>query len=253
MSAYYPVLLRLEGKRCVVVGGGWGTAERVRALLDAGALVTLISPAAEPETEQLARQGRIQWHAREYRPGDLEAAFLAIACPPDRAGNAGIWAEAEARGIPMNAVDDAPHCSFIFPAIHRQGDLVIAVSSGGKSPALASRIRDRIAREVGPGYGRFLAMLGQLRAEVIERFPGFERRREIWYRLVDSRALELIEAGGPEAALAELRGVLESAAVRESGDRSQETGVADSRPCVLDPEPAPRSNGSPRANPESHS
>lgn len=209
MSVYYPVLLRLEGKRCVVIGGAQGTAERVRALLDSGAEVTLICPAADPEIERLARVGRIQWHAREYRQGDLEAAFLVIACPPDRASNAGIWAEAEARGIPMNAVDDAPHCSFIFPAIHRQGDLVIAVSSGGKSPALASRVRDRIAREFGPSYKQFLEMLGQLRPEMAERFPGFERRREIWYRLVDSPALELLEAGESEAALAELRRVLE--------------------------------------------
>ena len=141
----------------------------------------------------------------------FRAAFLAIACPPDRARNAEIWAEAGARGIPVNAVDDPPHCSFIFPAIHRQGDLVIAVSSGGKSPALASRVRDRIALEFGPAYARFLDLLGQLRPEVTERFPGFERRREIWYRLVDSRAIDYLNAGEPEAALAELRSVLEKA------------------------------------------
>ncbi len=211
MSVYYPVLLKLEGKRCVVVGGGWGTAERVRSLLDAGAEVTLISPTAAQEVEHLEREGRIQWHAREYQPGDLEGAFLAIACPPDRTRNAEMWAEAEARGIPINAVDDAPHCSFIFPAIHRQGDVTIAVSSGGKSPALASRVRDRIAREIGPGYARFLELLGQLRPEVTERFPGFERRREIWYSLVDSRAIDLLDAGDPEAALAELRSVIEKA------------------------------------------
>jgi siroheme synthase-like protein len=208
MSVYYPVLLKLEGKCCVVVGGGFGTTERVRSLLDAGAEVTLISPTAAPEIEQLANGGRIHWHAREYRTGDLEEAFLAIACPPDRVRNAEIWADAEARGIPVNAVDDPPHCSFIFPAIHRQGDLVIAVSSGGKSPALASRIRDRIARDVGPTYGQFLEMLGRLRPEVTERFPDFDRRREIWYSLVDSRAIVLLEAGEPEAALAELRAVL---------------------------------------------
>lgn len=211
MSVYYPVLLKLEGKRCVVIGGGWGTAERVRSLVDAGACVTLISPTAEQPVEQLAQEGRIQWHAREYQRGDLEGAFVAIACPPDRARNAEIWAEAEFRGIPLNAVDDAPHCSFIFPAIHRQGDLVIAVSSSGKSPALASRIRDRIAREVGPAYGRLLDLLGRLRPEVVERFPGFERRRKIWYSLVNSRAIDLLEAGEAEAALAELRNVVEKA------------------------------------------
>jgi len=205
MSAYYPVLLRLDGRRCVVIGGGFGTAERVSALLEAGAKVTLVAPTVSPELEQ-----SIQWHAREYQSGDLEGAFLAISCPPNRAGNAAVWAEAEARGIPMNAVDDAPHCSFIFPAIHRQGDLVIAVSSGGKSPALASRIRDRIAREFGPAYAKLLDLLGQLRAEVTGRFPGFDQRREIWYRLVDSKAIDLIEAGQPEAAQAELRSVLEA-------------------------------------------
>jgi siroheme synthase-like protein len=183
----------------------------VCGLLDAGAEVTLISSAADPEIERLARSGRVRWHAREYRPGDLEAAFLAIACPLDRARNAEIWAEAEARGIPLNAVDDAPHCSFILPAIHRQGDLVIAVSSSGKSPALASRIRDRIARELGPAYARFLDLLGRLRPEVAERFPALERRRQIWYRLVDSRALDLLDAGQPEAALAELRSIVEKA------------------------------------------
>ena len=211
MSVYYPVSLKLEGRRSVVIGDGWGTAERVRSLIEAGARVTLISPTAAPEVAQLAQEGRIEWQAREYRRGDLEAAFLVIACPLDRGRNAEIWAEAEARGILMNAVDDQPHSSFVLPAIHRQGDLAITVSSGGKSPALASRIRDRIAREVGPAYGRFLDLLGQLRPEVIERFPGFERRRGIWYSLVDSRALDLLDAGGAEAALAELRSVLEKA------------------------------------------
>jgi len=166
---------------------------------------------AEDDPSSLASPAADLLGAREYRPGDFEAAFPAIACPPDRARNAEIWAEAGARGIPVIAVDDPPHCSFIFPAIHRQGDLVIAVSSGGKSPALASRVRDRIALEFGPAYARFLDLLGQLRPEVTERFPGFERRREIWYRLVDSRAIDYLNAGEPEAALAELRSVLEKA------------------------------------------
>jgi siroheme synthase-like protein len=214
MNAYYPVLLKLEGKPCVVIGGGWGTAERVRGLLDAGARVTLISP----EPPGIEDRG-MEWRAREFAPGDLEGAFLVVACPRDRTRNAAIWAEAEARGIPVNAIDDAPHCSFIFPAVHRRGDLVVAVSSSGKSPALASRIRDRIARELGPEYGALLDLLGQLRAEVTERFPGFERRRRIWYRLVDSEAIVHLKARQPDAAAAELRDVLEQASPNLCGVR----------------------------------
>ncbi|MGO9097140.1 MAG: bifunctional precorrin-2 dehydrogenase/sirohydrochlorin ferrochelatase [Bryobacteraceae bacterium] len=211
MSAYYPVLLSLEGRRCVVVGGGRETLERVRALLDAGAQVALISPAPSPEIEQLADQGRIEWRRREFRAADLDAAFLVVSCPADRASNAPVWAAAEARGIPINAVDDTPHCNFIFPAIHRQGELVIAVSSSGKSPALAARIRDRIAGEFGAPYAQFLELAGQLRPEMLQRFPDFDRRRAIWYELVDSPALDHLQAGRPEAALAELRAILDQA------------------------------------------
>ncbi len=211
MSALYPVLLKLEGKRSVVIGGGAETEQRVRSLMDAGAEVELIAPVASEETMQLARAGRIRWIERTYRPGDLEGAFLAVACASDRSHNEEIWAEAEARGIPFNATDDGPHCTFIFPAIHRQGDLVVAISSGGKSPALASRIRDRIAGDLGPEYAEFLDILGRLRPEVTERFPAFERRREIWYRLVDSEAFDRLKAGGREAAVAALRSVLDAA------------------------------------------
>jgi siroheme synthase-like protein len=211
VSALYPVLLKLEGKRSVVIGGGAETEQRVRSLMDAGAQVELIAPVASEEMMQLARAGRIRWIERTYRPGDLEGAFLAVACASDRSRNEEIWAEAEARGIPFNATDDGPHCTFIFPAIHRQGDLVVAISSGGKSPALASRIRDRIAEDLGPEYAEFLDILGRLRPEVTERFPTFERRREIWYRLVDSEAFDRLKAGGREAALAALRSVLDRA------------------------------------------
>jgi siroheme synthase-like protein len=212
MSTYYPVSLKLEGKRCVVIGGGWGTEKRVKDLLDAGALVTLISPVAPADIEQLVKGDRIRWEERDYQPGDLEGAFLVVACPRDHSRNPEIWAEAEARGIPVNAIDDAPHCTFIFPAVHRQGDLVVAVSTAGKSPALAARIRDKIASELGPEYGEFLDLLGELRPEVIRRFHGFKRRRPIWRRLIKSEAFDHIKAGRPEAARIALQAVLEGEA-----------------------------------------
>jgi siroheme synthase-like protein len=202
VNAYYPILLKLEGKRCVVIGGGWGTESRVRDLLDTGALVTLISPMATPELEQLAREKRFRWEPREYQPGDLSDAFLVVVCPHNRSQNSRIWAEAEVCGIPINAIDDSRHCTFIFPAVYRQGDLVVAVSSSGKSPAMAARIRDWIARKFGPEYGTLLNLLGELRPEVMKRQPRFKQRRLIWYRLIDSKAIKLLKAGKPEAARA---------------------------------------------------
>jgi siroheme synthase-like protein len=207
VNAYYPVMLDLRGKRCVVIGGGWGTAERVRALAESGATVTLICSEAVEGLEGIG----VRHLRREYQTGDLEGVFLAIACPADKSRNAEVWDEAEKRNIPLNAVDDAPHCTFIFPAVHRHGHLVVAVSSGGKSPALASRIRDRIAEELGPEYAELLDILGDLREEVISRFPGFKRRREIWYRLVDSDALQHVKSGDREAALRTLRSILDAA------------------------------------------
>jgi siroheme synthase-like protein len=210
VSVYYPVLLKLDGKRCVVFGDGWGVDRRLGDLLACGAEVTLIAPAVSSDMDRLVEQGRVLWEAREYLPGDLEGAFLAIVCRGDHTPIDRIWAEAESRGVPVNTIDDAPRCTFIFPAIHRQGDLVVAVSSGGKSPALATCIRDRIARELGPEHGELLDLLGQLRPEVIQRFAGFEKRRPIWHALIHCGAIEHLRAGDRAAALAALRAVVEA-------------------------------------------
>src|SRR5260370_32861497 len=145
MTVFYPFFLDLRGRRCVVVGGGNVARAKIRELLHAGAAVTAICPDPSFDLEELATLGRLEILWREYRTGDLEDAFLAIAATDDRETNAEIWAEAEHRGIPINAVDDLPHCSFIAPAVHRQGDVTVAVSTGGKAPALAVRLRDRIA------------------------------------------------------------------------------------------------------------
>ncbi len=211
MSEYYPILLKLDGKACVVIGGGRETGQRVLDLAGTGARVTLISRAAPAEVQLLVQEGRVCWKARDYQPGDLAGAFLVIACPEDRSLNREIWAEAETRGIAVNAIDDSPHCNFIFPAILRRSHIVVAVSSSGKSPALAARIRDRIAREFGSEYGEFAGLLGELRAEMIQRFPDFEQRKTVWYRLVDSGALERLKLGDSAGAEAALRKVMTEA------------------------------------------
>ena len=129
--SFYPVFLHLQGRRGVVVGGGAVAEQKVVGLLEAGARVTVVSPDLTWKLEDLAATGAIEVRRRSYRRGDLEGAFLAIAATDDRSVNADVWAEAEERGILLNAVDDLPHCSFIAPAVHRAGDIAVAVSTAG--------------------------------------------------------------------------------------------------------------------------
>ena len=195
MTHFYPAFLDLRGRQAVVVGGGAVAEQKVNGLLEAGARVTVVSPAVSRRLAQLAIAGSITLARRPYRSGDLAGAFLAIAATDDRAVNGAVWAEAEARGVLLNAVDDPPHCSFIAPAIHRQGDVAVAVSTAGKSPALAARLRERIGKLIGPEYGTLLELLGELRAELARRVPDAPVRTRLWYRIVDSDAIAFVRRG----------------------------------------------------------
>src|SRR4029450_109602 len=136
---YYPVSLDLRGRVAVVIGGGPLAEAKVSGLRDAGARVTVIARAPTAHLEQLASEGAISRHRRQYRDGDLDGAHLAIAAletAEERRLHAAIWRESEQRRVLLNAVDDAQYCHFIAPAIHRQGNVTVAVSTGGASPAL---------------------------------------------------------------------------------------------------------------------
>src|SRR2546421_3871870 len=200
MTAFYPVCLDLRGRRAVVIGGGAVAEQKVRGLIAAGAHVTLVSPETVPALSDLARRGAIEIRRRSYRPGDLAGAWLAIAATDDRSVNEAVWAEAERVGVPLNAVDDLEHCSFIAPAIHREGDITVAVSTGGKSPALAVRLRQRIARLVGRVEARLCALLGELRPELATRVPDVRARTALWYEIVDSDVIDHLRRGDVEGA-----------------------------------------------------
>ncbi len=157
-------MLALENRRVVFYGGGRETAEKVRGLEEAGARVDLL--------------------ARGYREGDLEGAWLVFAHRPGNEGHAEIFAAAERGGVWCNAVDDKPHCAFTMPAVHRQGDLTIAISTNGVAPALAARLRAKFQREVGPEYAAFLEYARALRPTLTH--ATFEERRAAWYAIVDA-------------------------------------------------------------------
>jgi uroporphyrin-III C-methyltransferase/precorrin-2 dehydrogenase/sirohydrochlorin ferrochelatase len=197
---FYPVFLNLHGRRAVVIGGGAVAEQKVLGLLSAGAHVTVVSPETTPRLAELAARGGIDLRRRPYRTGDLAGAWLAIAGTDDRAANARVWAEAEREGVLLNAVDDLDHCSFIAPAIHREGDITVAVSTAGKSPALAARLRQRVARLVGPAEARLCELLGELRPELAARVPDSHARTALWYRIVDSDVIEFVRRGDMEGA-----------------------------------------------------
>lgn len=193
--SYYPVYLSLAERLVVVKGGGPVAEGRVDGLLRCGARVRVVAPELTTELARRVRGGEIEHVARPYRPGDLEGATLVLAEPGDQASDAEFFAEAERRGIFANVEDDLDHCSFIMPAVVRRGDLAIAISTSGRAPALAVRLRERLERELGPEYGALLELAGRLRAPLASTVPEFEERRRRWYELVDSEVLHLLREG----------------------------------------------------------
>ncbi len=192
---YYPVYLDLRGRLAVVIGGGEVALEKVTGLLDAGARVRVVARELVPELAELAARGEIDHRLHDYRGGELEGAFLAFS---ERLGQdmyQRIWREAEERGVPLNVQDETEFCSFIAAALVRRGDLTLAISTAGKAPALAVRLRQQLEADLGPHYGRFLDYAGRLRAPLAESVPEFSHRRDLWYQLVDSDVLELLRRG----------------------------------------------------------
>ena len=203
MNNYYPVYIQLREQPCVVIGGGKIAEGKVDGLLAAEAKVTVISPDVSPHLGQLAERGLISYIAREYRPGDLTGAFMVI-CATDQAEiNRQVWQEATANHQLVNVVDDTPRCNFIAPSILRKGDLTIAISTSGKAPALAVRLKERLQREIGPEYERFLELAGELREPLARHIPDFETRKALWYELVDSGILDVL-ARDDEASAGEM-------------------------------------------------
>jgi siroheme synthase-like protein len=208
MNFSYPVFLDVTGKRCLVTGAGPEIASKVGTLVDRGADVIYVSANADACIIELAEKGRLEWRARDFEEGDLEGCFLVITAGAD---NASIFKLAEARGILCNAADDPDHCRFTFGSVVRRGDLAIAISTNGAAPALAVRLREKLEREIGPEYGTFVAMLSEIRDEIGASTGDFESRRRLWYRIVDSEALELVRQGRLTEAKQLLRGMIEAA------------------------------------------
>jgi siroheme synthase-like protein len=203
MTPYYPVCLDLRDRPCVVVGGGAVAARKVEGLLECGARVTVVAPALGPALQRWLQAGTIEVRPRAYREGDLAGAALAIAATNDPGVNSAIAAEARARGVWLNAADDPDRCDFILPSVVRRGDLQIAISTGGRSPALARRVREDLDRLLPAEYADLLPLLAQVRAEL--RDEGADVPPERWQSAVDDVLLARLRAGDAAGARAYLR------------------------------------------------
>ena len=178
-----PIFLKLEGRRCLLVGAGTVALEKIGTLLKTGLRLRVVAPEAREEVRALAAQGRIEWVQREFVPADLDGNFIAIAATNVPEVNAAVYREAVARGIPTNSVDDIPNCDFFFGSVVSRGDLQIAISTAGESPAVAQRLRREIDEQLPQDLGPWLAKLGELRREVLATHPRSEERRLLLHEL----------------------------------------------------------------------
>jgi siroheme synthase-like protein len=201
----YPVNLVVDGRPCLVVGGGRVAAGKVRGLLEAGARVTVVAPEIDPA---IAALEGVAIERRAYRRGDVARYRFAVAATGDARVNQAVYDDGEEAGVWVNAADDPARCSAVLPARIRQGRLTVTISTGGHSPAVASWLRERLAAELGPEYDQLIGLLGEVRKEV--QAQGLATEELDWRRALDSGILDLVRAGRLDAAKERLRTCLSS-------------------------------------------
>ena len=193
---FYPIYLDLTGRPCLVVGGGPIATGKVRGLVEAGALVTVVAPDVSQDIVAWHEARHAVWHARTFEPADLDGQFLVYAATDDRDVNARIYRLADQANRVANAVDDLDHCNFIAPAVARQGVVQVAISTAGTSPALAKQIRDRVQHEVlTPETATLADFLGSWRPEVKRHIDTYARRQTLWEGVLEGCVPALLEAG----------------------------------------------------------
>jgi uroporphyrin-III C-methyltransferase/precorrin-2 dehydrogenase/sirohydrochlorin ferrochelatase len=178
-----PIFLNLDGRPGLLVGAGTVALEKIGSLLKTGVKLRVIAPQARPEVRQLAAEGKLEWVQREFQPSDLDGNFMVIAATDVPEVNATVYREAVPRGIACNSVDDIPNCDFFFGSVVSRGDLQIAISTAGESPAVAQRLRREIDEQLPQDLGPWLAGLGALRREVLATHPRGEERRLLLHEL----------------------------------------------------------------------
>jgi len=198
-ASLFPMFLKLEGRTCLVVGADSVAEPKIRSLVDCDARVVVVAPLATATVKELAGRGELTWLPRAFASTDLDGVFLVVAATSSPEVNHAIYREAQARGILCNVVDDPPHCDFYYPAVVRRGQLQIAISTAGLSPALAQRIRKQLEEEFPHAYGPWLEELGRLRESLFRKSVDPEERRRLLHQMATSEAFLEFQHGGTGA------------------------------------------------------
>jgi len=204
----YPLFAIIENKSCLVVGGGTVGERKVLDLREAGAHVTVLSPNLTATLEKLAQAGQIRYLNEDFTPDHLDGMVLVMATTDDPRVNARVSAAAQERGIWVNAADEPESCTFIVPAQVRQGDLTLAISTGGASPALARKLRQQLQQQFGPEYRPYLALLKGVLTRLLSERRAHPDNAALFHRLVNSPLLEAVAVGDRARVVAVLREVL---------------------------------------------
>ncbi len=183
MADLFPAFLKLEGRRCLVVGAGEIAEQKIKGLLASGANVHVVAPEAVAHVKTLAAEGRVTWIRRCFEAGDVTEAFLVIAATGDPDVNEKIYRICEEQRVLCNAVDEPERCHFYYPSVVKRGDLQIAISTNGKSPALAQRLRMELEARFGAEYAPWVQWLGSVRKLLFERKVEPQRRRQTLHRI----------------------------------------------------------------------
>jgi len=189
---YYPLSLDIQKRRCLVVGGGSVGRRKALTLLDCGAVVTVVSPDADKQLLGLVRSTSLALKRRNYQTADLDGVFLVIGATSDKKLNLQVKRDAQLSGILCNIADQPEACDFILPAIVNRGDLIIAISTSGKSPAFAKKLRKDLEKKFGPECALFLDLMGAIRDKLLDRDHEPETHKHIFEQLVAGNLIELV-------------------------------------------------------------
>ncbi len=207
----YALMMDIDGKPVTVVGGGMVALRKVTSLLECNARVTVVSPDLAPDLRRLADKGQIRWVEAGFEPTHLDQGsrpVLVFGTTDSREVNVATYTAAVERGIPCNIADVPDLCTFTVPAVASRGDLLIAVSTGGSSPALARRIREDLERSFGPEYAALTRIMASLRRAVLAMGRTSEENKGLFLRIVDSDVLDALRHNDRERVVSSLRGLL---------------------------------------------
>lgn len=212
---FFPIYLNLNGNRVVVVGGGEVAERKVASLSGTGATIVVISPTLTPPLLALAQSNVIEWKKRRFAIGDSSGATLVLSATNDPAISHEVWEEARNAGILVNTADQPALCDFIMPAVVRRGELALAISTGGASPALAATLREKLTEILGPEYEDLLQILSRARPEIQRRFQDERDRKALHYRILESNLIGLLKRQDRENAERLLREIIEDFVCQE--------------------------------------